>query len=113
MILGNLSIDATVSATGNTILMAGTSAQNIGGDTAAILNNLTINCSGGVTLGNDSITLNGTLTLTSGTLDIAANTLTLTGNSPVRTSGNIDASDASANLVFENVAAITLPASIF
>ena len=30
MILGNLSIDATVSATGNTILMAGTSAQNIG-----------------------------------------------------------------------------------
>ena len=77
------------------------------------INNLTINRSGGVTLGNESMTVNGTMTLTAGTFTIAANTLTLSGNSPTRTSGNIDASNTSALISFTNTAAITLPASVF
>ncbi len=119
-----LGINGTISKPSGDIEVNSTSSLTFGGTSAITINdnlfndnptinNLTVNRSGGVTLGNESITVNGTLTLTSGTLAIAANTLTLTGNSPVRTSGNIDASDASANLVFENATAITLPASIF
>ncbi|NOR74611.1 MAG: hypothetical protein GQ525_05585, partial [Draconibacterium sp.] len=77
------------------------------------INNLTINRSGGVTLGNESMTVNGTMTLTAGTFTASANTLTIAGNSPTRTSGNIDASNASALISFTNTSAITLPASVF
>jgi len=77
------------------------------------LNNLTINRSGGVSLGNEDINIAGTLTLTSGTLTVGANTLTISGSSPTLSSGNIDASDASANIVFNNSSSITLPNSIF
>src|SRR5207248_2279562 len=45
---------------------------------SSVLNNLTINKSGGVILGA-SPTVNGTLALTSGALSIGANTLTLNG----------------------------------
>jgi len=77
------------------------------------LNNLTINRSGGVTLGNQDMNINGTLNLTSGTLNLGANTLIIAGNSPTRTSGNIDVSNSSATIAFTNTNAITLPASIF
>ncbi len=119
-----LGINGTVSNPSGKIDVISTSSLSFGGTSAITvnnylfignptINNLTINRSGGVTLGNESITVHGTLTLTSGTLAIVANTLTLTGNSPVRTSGNIDASHASAYLAFENAAAIALPASFF
>ncbi|MBS1492016.1 MAG: T9SS type A sorting domain-containing protein [Bacteroidetes bacterium] len=58
-------------------------------------------------------TISGVLTLTSGTLDLSTFSLTLTGSSPVRTSGSIDASNGSANMIFNNSSPITLPASIF
>jgi hypothetical protein len=77
------------------------------------LNNLTINRSGGVTFGNQDLTVNGTLELTSGTLNIADKTLKITGGSPVRTSGNINAGNIAATVIFTNSAPIILPASIF
>ena len=76
------------------------------------LNNLTINRASGVDLyGNLDIV--GTLNLINGTLSVNANTLTISGNSPTRTSGNVDVTNASANLIFANTSAIVLPASFF
>jgi len=80
---------------------------------APSIKNLTINRSGGVTLGNQSMTINGLLELTSGTLHLGVNTLTIAGDSPLRATGNLDAGDGSATLVFSNPAAIVLPESIF
>jgi hypothetical protein len=119
-----LGINGTISNPSGYIDLTSSSDLAFGGTTAIALNNnlfntnptinnLIINRSGGVTLGNEDITINGALTLTDGTLSLAANTLTLAGTSPTRTSGTIDASNAAATLAFTNSAAITLPASIF
>jgi hypothetical protein len=82
--------------------------------TTNVLQNLTINrtSTGTVTLGN-ALTLGGNLTLTDGTLTVGGNTLTYSGSSIARTSGVIDASNASATLAFTNTSALTLPASLF
>ena len=118
-----LGINGTISNLAGNIEVSSSSSLSFGGTTAIALNNLfnenptinnlTINRSGGVTLGNESITVNGALALTDGTLTLAANTLTLAGPSPTRTSGTINASDTAATLMFTNSAAVTLPASIF
>jgi len=77
------------------------------------INRMTLNGAGGVSLGSNT-TVSSTLTLTSGTLTVGANTLTLANNSaPVRTSGNIDLSNASAEIEFTNTSGVTLPASLF
>ena len=77
------------------------------------VNKMTLNGAGGVTLGSNT-TIASTLTLTSGTLTLGANTLTLANNSaPVRTSGNINATNASAEVEFTNTSGVTLPASLF
>jgi hypothetical protein len=70
---------------------------------------LTITAAGSVTIAAGTYT-NAVI---SGTLTVGANTLTLSGSSPVRTSGNIDASNASSTVAFTNTGAITLPASTF
>ncbi|PKP45741.1 MAG: hypothetical protein CVT94_16970 [Bacteroidetes bacterium HGW-Bacteroidetes-11] len=74
-IAGNLTLNAAVSVSGNTISMSGAAPQTIGGTMPATFNNLTINNASGVTLGN-SQTVNGNLTLTSGLITTGANTLT-------------------------------------
>jgi hypothetical protein len=79
---------------------------------AFLLNNLTINRLSGVNLYGD-LNIAGTLSLTSGTLTVGSYTLTLSGQSPTRTTGNVDVSNSSANLVFANASAIVLPASFF
>lgn len=86
---------------------------------APAITNLTIDRAGGVTFGNQSFTLSGTLTLTNGPLSIAANTLTFhTSNTPIaRTAGTITVT-SSSNLVFGTVGntggnAFTIPASTF
>ena len=67
----------------------------------------------GVSLGGN-VSLSGVLNLSINTLTIGANTLTFSGSSPVRTSGNIDASNASATVAFTNTSGtITLPSSMF
>lgn len=100
-VTGGSSTNMIIGGTGSSISMP-----------AFTLNNLTIDRANGVNLYGD-VTLAGTLTLTNGTLTVGSNTLTISGNSPVRTNGNIDASNAGATLVFSSSSAITLPASFF
>jgi predicted RNA-binding protein with TRAM domain len=66
---------------------------------------------GNTSLGGN-ITISGTTSLTSGTLTIGANTLTINGAISLG-SGNIDASNASATVVFGGSTAQTIPASTF
>lgn len=73
--------------------------------------NVTLNGVGGATLGGNTKIL-GTLTLTSGTLTVGANTLTLDG-SISRTSGNIDASNATATVVFSGSSSQSIPDGTF
>jgi hypothetical protein len=119
-----LGINGTISNLSGNIEVSSSSSLSFGGTNAItlnnnlfnanpIINNLSINQLGGVVLGNESITVNGTLALTSGTFTLGANTLTFSGSSPIRTSGTIDASNAASTLAFENATAITLPASVF
>jgi|GEM_PF-662984 len=113
-----LTLNGSVSATAGTLIGGGTSNISIGGSGASTtlpgvsLNNLTLNRSNGIGLAGN-VSVGGTLALTSGTLTVSTNTLTISGNTLTRTSGNIDASNAGASLVFTNSAAITLPTSIF
>jgi hypothetical protein len=126
LIVGNttLGINGTISNTSGAIGLSAVSNLSFGGTAALILNNnlfnsepsinnLTVNRSGGVTLGNQSMSIGGTLALTSGTFTLMANTLTLSGNSPTRISGNIDASNSSAEMEFTNSSAMTLPMDLF
>ncbi|MEW6508788.1 MAG: T9SS type A sorting domain-containing protein [Bacteroidota bacterium] len=67
----------------------GSSSQNTGNGLPSTVNNLTINNSSGVALTN-SITVNGTLTLTNGNITTGSNTLTVGSNGSVsRSSGHI------------------------
>ena len=77
------------------------------------LSGLTINSSGQTYNLNSNLTISGNIVLTNGTLEIGARTLTYSGSSITRTSGTIDASNASASLVFTNSSALTLPTSLF
>ena len=77
------------------------------------LDGLTINSSGQNYNLNSNPTISGNITLTNGTLGIGARTLTYSGSSISRTSGVIDASNASASLIFTNSSVITLPVSLF
>jgi len=119
-----LGINGTITSSSGNITVSSNSSLSFGGTPAITINNnlfnstpsinnLTINRSGGVILGNQDMTVNGSLTLTSGTLTIASNTLTIAGNFPTRTSGNVDASDANATIAFANTAAIILPSALF
>ena len=126
LIVGNstLNLNGTISNPSGAIEVSSGSNLSFGGTSALTINdnlfnenpsfnNLIINRSGGVTLGNQGLNVGGTLTLTSGTLTLSANTLTLSGNSPSRVSGNIYAGDISAEMIFANTSPITLPADLF
>ncbi|MFZ4401876.1 MAG: beta strand repeat-containing protein, partial [Bacteroidales bacterium] len=121
-----LGINGTISRTTGHIEVSPLSSLSFGGTGAIVLNNdlfsntptinnLTINRSEGVTLGNQSMAVNGLLDLQAGTLSLAANKLTIAGSSPTKGSstGFIDASNASSTLSFTNSEAIILPESIF
>ncbi len=69
------------------------------------------NESAGISLAQNT-TVNSTLSLLNGTLNVGANTLTVNGTL-IRTSGNIDASNASATVVFSGSSAQTIPSSSF
>jgi hypothetical protein len=113
-----LTLNGSISTTAGSLNGGITSNITIGGNgsntdlPSVILNNLILNRSNGITLAGNA-TIAGTLTLSSGTLTIGANTLTISGATPVRASGNINASHSNAELAFLNTTNITLPASLF
>jgi hypothetical protein len=120
----SLGINGTISKTtgflntssSSSLIFGGTSAITLNNELFAntpIINNLTINRSGGVTLGDQDMTVNGLLDLQSGTFRLGENILTIAGSSPTRTTGNIDASNAGLILTFTNTDPIILPNSIF
>ena len=97
-----------------TMTLGGTVNYNLSGAqyvAGATYNNLTVSGSGTKTL-SGSATVSGTLTLTSGTVTTGANTLTLNG-SINQTTGNIDASNASASVIFSGSSVQAIPASMF
>ncbi len=128
---GNLNVGEMVLGINGTIIKSSgfldvnpQSSLNFGGSSALnipdnlflsmpSINNLIINRTGGVNLGNQNLTVNGLLDLSAGVLSLGANTLTISGSSPTRISGTIDGSNSGATLAFTNSSAITLPASIF
>jgi uncharacterized protein YdbL (DUF1318 family) len=77
----------------------------------SLINNVTINNSSGVTLSSNK-TINGTLTLTNGTLAVGANSFTIK-DAINRTTGNINASNASAVIVFNGSSSQNIPSSTF
>jgi uncharacterized repeat protein (TIGR02543 family) len=103
---GTLTNNGTFNAQTGTVAFSGTGT--LAGN-ATTFNNLTTN---GNLTASSSPTVNGTLTLNSGTLTVGANTLTVNGIIN-RTSGNIDASNASTTVVFGGSTAQTIPASTF
>ena len=112
-----LTLNGAISKTSGSLTGGASSNLAFGGTTSTTLpsitlNNLSINRSDGITLGGD-VTVGGTLALNSGTLTVGANTLTISGSSPTSVSGSVDASNSSANLVFANASAITLPSTFF
>lgn len=115
--------------TGSTSSLQFGTVGNIGGSaftlpnnmftTAPTLTNLTINRTNSLTLGNQNITLNGTLTLTAGVLDLNSTTLIFqNGNTPVQvTAGSLNVS-VTASLQFGSPGstggnAFTMPNNLF
>lgn len=91
------------------VIYSGTTAVNTGFEipiTTTILNNLTINNSGGVTLTGIK-TVNGTLILQNGAFAIGANTLTLNGGITI-TSGSLTGGASSNLTVSGSAATLTL-----
>jgi len=103
-------IDASNAAA--TIVFGGSSSQNIPASTfSGNIANLTLNNGSGLST-SQNLTVASALSLTSGTLTVGANTLTLNG-SINQTSGNIDASNATSTVVFGGSTAQSIPASTF
>ena len=113
-----LTLNGAISKTSGSLTGGASSNLVFGGSGASTslpaisLNNLTINRSNGITLGGD-VNVAGTLALTSGILTVGANTLTISGSSPGSSGGTVDVSNASANLIFANTSAISLPTTFF
>ncbi len=106
----NSSSDFSIERTGNGNL--GTIRFTTG---ASTIGSLTLNHTGSTNktlfIANQ-LTIANSLTLTAGILNVGVSTLTLNG-SISRTSGNIDASNASATVVFGGSTAQTIPAATF
>lgn len=106
-ILGDLTVNGAISASGNTISMNGNIAQAINSASPLTLNNLTIaNSIGSVTL-NQNLSIANTLTFAAGKLSIGNHTLTLSGN-VVNTSPDGITGGLTSNLVINGAASPTL-----
>ncbi|OYU97199.1 MAG: hypothetical protein CFE21_02600 [Bacteroidetes bacterium B1(2017)] len=105
-------LSGTIDVSNGTMAFANSNALSLpaGMFANSSLNNLTLNGSGGVSLGGD-LTVTGTMTLSAGTLSTGTNTLTYSGSSITRSTGYINAS--SGTMKFTNTSALSLPISMF
>ena len=78
---------------------------------SSVLNNLTVNNSGGVTL-NAGSTVNGTPTLASGTFTVGAYTLSLNGPAIAGTASNLSTTSSSSLSFGGSTAGINIPGSV-
>ncbi len=119
-----LGINGSISKTTGSIETSPTASLSFGGTTALSLannlfsntptiNNLSINRSGGVNLGNQDMIVNGLLSLTAGRFNIGANQLTLAGSSPTRGTGDINASTTNAGIIFSGTSQQEIPSGLF
>ncbi|GEP52266.1 hypothetical protein FNO01nite_29380 [Flavobacterium noncentrifugens] len=86
-VAGNLVLDSAVDFANKTLVMNGSDLQTIGGNTAPVFNNLTINNTGGEIALAKNTTVSGTLNLLAGNLVIGNNDLTLGANAVTGTFG--------------------------
>lgn len=77
-----------------------------------IINNLSIDRSGGIIVGNQELTINGTLDLENGTFDNSGKTLTINGLIS-RYDGSLTTSNTSSLIFNENTALLTLQDGMF
>jgi predicted RNA-binding protein with TRAM domain len=102
--------DLTIERTGNGNL--GTLRFTSGSNTIGNLTLKHIGITNNLLTLESALAINGTLTLTNGVLSVGANSLSINGNLN-RTSGFIDASNASASVVFAGSSSQNIPASTF
>ena len=85
----NLTVNNIFNCDGRAVQFNGSTPQTIGGTAAIVIDYLTINSTGGVSLAKD-LTINSLVTMTSGTLDLNGKTLTLgTTASISESAGNV------------------------
>jgi hypothetical protein len=97
-ILGDLTIDAAISTSGNTIAMNGAIPQSINGTSPLTFNNMSINNTSGAVSLNQNLTTSGALTFTAGKLAIGTSTLTISGT-VVNTAPNGITGSLASNLI--------------
>ncbi|HYE95062.1 MAG TPA: hypothetical protein VD962_02535, partial [Rubricoccaceae bacterium] len=108
-----LTLNGAITQTSGSLTGGSTSNVTVGGAGASTtlpavtLNNLTLNRANGLSLGG-SVTVGGTLTLTAGALSIGANTLTLNGT-VAQASGSLTGGASSNVVVGGTGASTTLP----
>ncbi|MES2559110.1 MAG: T9SS type A sorting domain-containing protein [Bacteroidota bacterium] len=95
-VLGAWVNNAAFTSNTSTVVMAGSSQQTMSGTVTPVFNALTINNSTGVVM-NAAVTVSGALSLTSGKLSVGTNTLTLNGTI-TSTAANSLSSNGSSNL---------------
>jgi hypothetical protein len=78
-IYGDLTANAAVATTGNTLVMCGSTEQSIGGTTAPALNNLTVSNTSSTVSATSALSCAGNFT-NSGTLNMQDNVLEVTGS---------------------------------
>ena len=104
-----LVINGTFTPSTGTVNYSGSGSQNVA---ATTYYNLGTTGTGSKTLAG-TVSVSNAMALTDGTLTLGANTFNMNGSTMTRTSGSIDASNASATLAFGNASLLTLPASVF
>jgi fibronectin-binding autotransporter adhesin len=96
-VLGNWINNSTLTANTGSVSFNGLSAQTMSGTVVPVFNNLTINNSSGVIM-NAAVTVSGALNVSSGKLSIGSNTLTINGTIST-TANNSLSSNGTSNLV--------------
>ncbi len=95
----NLTLNAAVLTTGNTLVFSGNVPQLIDGTESGVFNHVTINNAAGIALENN-LSVNGTLTLTNGIISTGSSTLTVGCNGTITRAGTASYIDGKLSRVY-------------